>query len=50
VKKGSKKVADLFLAHLLNGGRRQALPIAAITLGARIETLVLTRFRSRHKG
>lgn len=40
--------------HLLNGGGRQALPIAAaiaaITLGAKVETLVLTRFRSQSKG
>jgi len=40
--------------HLLNGGGRQALPIAAaiaaITLGAKAETLLLTRFRSRRKG
>lgn len=40
--------------HLLNGGGRQALPIAAaiaaITLGAKAETHFLTRFRSRHKG
>jgi hypothetical protein len=40
--------------HLLNGGGRQALPIAAaiaaITLGAKAETHFLALFRSRRKG
>jgi len=42
------------IMHFLNGGGRQALPIAAaiaaIAMGIRIETLFLIRFRSQRKG